>query len=272
MQLLDADLSPSLSILDRGLTLGDGFFSTMHVCQGRVRLLSYHLARIQYSLERLGFLPVAREDLQSAMQAKAADLVDGVLKIIITRGQGGRGYSPAGCVSPTVIFSVHPYPAHYHQWQQQGIELGLLSHRIGSSPLLAGLKTLGRLEQVLLKAELESTGLAEGVVCDEQGNMVEAVTANLFWRRGCQVFTPSLSRAGVAGVMRAWCLERLQHWQQPVADVVATPVCLAGADEIWLTNALMGVVPVRCFAAQQLVTPGAICRRLQQSYRDEVEN
>ncbi|WP_409420027.1 aminodeoxychorismate lyase [Pseudaeromonas sp. ZJS20] len=271
MQLLDGNQATGLSPADRGLTLGDGFFSTLHVLQGQICLLPYHLARIQTSLTRLAFPPLDLCALSAALQARALGLEEGVMKIIVTRGQGGRGYSPVGCLSPTVILSLHPYPEHYRQWQRQGIALGELGLRLGLSPLLAGLKTLGRLEQVLFKAELESQGQDEALVCDVAGQMVEAVTANLFWRQGEQVFTPDLAQAGVAGVMRAWCLKQLAQWHCPVHEVRERPDALAQADEIWLTNALMGLVPVRHWRGKDYPAPGILCRQLQMSYHDDIK-
>ncbi|GAA4492591.1 aminodeoxychorismate lyase [Pseudaeromonas paramecii] len=271
MLLLDGNHVDGLSPADRGLTLGDGFFSTMRVSNGQICLLSYHLARIRNCLARLQFPALEWDVMVTAMQARASRLQDGVLKIIVTRGQGGRGYSPLGCSRPTVILSEYAYPAHYDTWQAQGIVLGEIDQRLGNQPLLAGLKTLGRLEQVLFKAELESRGLAEALVCDTQGHLVEAVTANLFWRQGQCVFTPALTQAGVAGVMRAWCLDQLQRWQWDVQEVSQTPAALVQADEIWLTNALMGQVPVGQWRGRSYPVDGAVCRRLQKSYHDEVK-
>lgn len=270
MLLLDGNQAAGLSPADRGLTLGDGFFSTMRVRNGQICLLPYHLARIRSSLARLQFPALEWDVMVSAMQSRAASLHEGVLKIILTRGEGGRGYSPVACTRPTVILSAHAYPAHYDTWQAQGIALGEIDQRLGRQPLLAGLKTLGRLEQVLFKAELESRGLAEALVCDTQGDLVEAVTANLFWRQGQRVFTPDLSQAGVAGVMRAWCLDRLQQWQWDIQAVRQTADALALADEIWLTNALMGLVPVHQWRDRPYPAPGDLCRRLQKSYDDEM--
>lgn len=273
MHLLDGNQDMGLSPCDRGLTLGDGFFSTLHVRRGQIRLLPYHLARIQTSLVRLAFPVLDLDAVSTALQAKASAMQEqeGVLKIIVTRGQGGRGYSPAGCTQPTVIVSAHPYPAHYHRWQVEGIALGDLDLCLGRVPLLAGLKTLGRLEQVLFKTALDAQGQDEALVCDEQGQMVEAVTANLFWRVGEQVFTPSVAKAGVAGVMRAWTLAQLRCWGCPVQEVEVPPMAMVQADEIWLTNALMGLVPVRHWRGQAYPAPGALCLRLQMSYHDDIK-
>ena len=128
--------------------------------------------------------------------------------------------------------------------EQTGIPLAICQGRLGDTPLLAGLKTLNRLEQVLLKAELEARDALEGLVLDRAENIVEAVTANVFWRQDSVVYTPALSTCGVTGVMRGWILRQLQQWGIVCHQVQAGLAALKTADELFLSNALMEVVPV----------------------------
>ena len=162
-----------------------------------------------------------------------------------------------------MVLNLSPFPAHYLEWRRQGIDLGLCEGRLGSSTLLAGLKTVNRLEQVLLKAELESRQLAEGVVLNEAGRVMEAVTANLFWRKGEAVFTPELADGGVHGTLRAWVMTELEGRVQQVS---APLEALQGADEAWITNALMGLVPVSSVAGRALSGEHSMTRALQQRY------
>ena len=246
MILVNGFSDATVSALDRGLTLGDGLFTTLHLKKQTPVLWSYHTQRIANGCEKLKLpLPDFDSLYEQCCELAAAVADDNVCgKIIVTRGCGGRGYSPLGCDQSTTIVSAHAYPAHYHDWQSTGVALGVADQRLGWQPMLAGLKTLNRLEQVLLKEELDTRGLAEAVVLDWQGNVVEVVTANLFWRKGEQIFTPDLQRAGVCGVMRAFAMQQLSNWQMAAQLVTSGLNSLLNADEVWITNALMGIVPV----------------------------
>ncbi|ART81089.1 aminodeoxychorismate lyase [Oceanisphaera avium] len=228
--------------LSRGWQLGDGHFTTLHAPYGRIRHWPYHRARLSHACERLHMPMPNWQEVKSQLLAHLDATADQVVRITLVRGRGGRGYSIQGCERTQVVITVSSFPAHYYQWRQQGIEIGVCQGRLGCSPLLAGLKTINRLEQVLLKTELERHGWSEALVCDSQGRVQEAVTANVFWRTGEHIFTPVLSELGVWGTMRAWSQDylgaRLTFTQAPLSEVF-------GADEVWLSNALLGIVAIK---------------------------
>ena len=234
----------SIPLTDRGLTLGDGFFTTMQIRHGRPLLWDLHRARLMATAEQLQFAPLDLDGLYQRLLMQLSGVAEGCAKIILTRGSGARGYGIRDCQQPSEIITLHDYPEHYRHWQQTGIPLTICQGRLGDTPLLAGLKTLNRLEQVLLKAELEARGELEGLVLDRAENIVEAVTANVFWRQDSVVYTPALPACGVAGVMRAWILRQLQQWGIVCHQVQTGLAALKTADELFLSNALMEVVPV----------------------------
>ena len=182
MFLINGAESETLAVNDRGVQFGDGCFTTARILRGQVQLLSAHLARLQTTCEKL-FIPYDDWALLAQEMARLAQPhQDGVLKVIITRGAGGRGYSAAGCVNPTRILSVSPRPAHYLRWREEGISLSLSPVRLGRNPSLAGLKHLNRLEQVLIRSHLEQTDADEALVLDSDGWLTECCAANVFWR------------------------------------------------------------------------------------------
>ncbi len=126
-----------------------------------------------------------------------------VLKIILGRGPGGRGYRPPAGTRPTRILTLHPWPAG----PSHPAALRLCATRLGINPALAGIKHLNRLEQVLARAEPEDAAFDEGVMCDTEGRIVEAVQHNLFLVWDNALYTPPVHRCGVAGIMRALVLE-----------------------------------------------------------------
>lgn len=244
MEWVNGQLQSWLPLDDRGFTLGDGFFTTIQIWKGRPLLWDLHQARLIASAERLQLTLAEPEKLHDRLLSCVAHVHHGSAKIIITRGSGPRGYGIRACQTPREIISVHDYPKLYQQWQQSGVSLAVCQGRLGASPLVAGLKSLGRLEQVLLKAELDARGAVEGLVLDMDDNIVETVTANVFWRRDSVVYTPDLQASGVTGVMRAWILQQLAQSGLECCQLRAGLVALQSADEVFISNALMEVVPV----------------------------
>lgn len=236
-------LQPSVS--DRSFQYGDGIFTTMLVDDSQLVLWDLHWQRLAQSLQRLQMPPLDEQTvkLQAEQAIKAPSQV---IKLLVSRGQGGRGYSPAGFNEPLVYVTPSPLP-DYQQQRQQGIWLGIASLQLSTQPLLAGIKHTSRLETVLLKAESEQSAFDDLVVCDQQGRVTELCAANLFFKTKNKWCTPKLDQAGVAGVMRQWLLQHLDV-EQGYFPLTA----LDDATAMFASNALMGVVPVRQFQQRLL--------------------
>ncbi|HKM36994.1 MAG TPA: aminodeoxychorismate lyase [Thiopseudomonas sp.] len=256
----------SIALADRGLAYGDGLFETLKVQGGRAVLLERHLARLQEGCQRLKIpcdMSILRRELLEYMQ----QLGDGVCKLIVTRGAGQRGYGlPDPCVPQRILqaSAVPQWPAAH---QQQGIQLFACQLRLSEQPLLAGLKHLNRLEQVLARAEWSDPSYAEGVLLDAQDRVVDGVFSNIFIVHKQQLLTPALHRCGVAGVMRAELLERAAAVGIEVLVRDITLQDLLQADEVFTCNSLYGIWPVRAYAAQHWPI-GAMTRKLQQLIQD----
>ncbi|MRS88480.1 aminodeoxychorismate lyase [Enterobacteriaceae bacterium RIT714] len=247
MFLINGHEQECLPASDRATQFGDGCFTTARIVDGDVCFLAAHILRLQQACERL-LIPFAQwAELEREMQSIAADKPCGVLKVIISRGSGGRGYSGANCQQPTRILSVSAYPAHYAVWRKEGITLALSPVRLGRNPLLGGIKHLNRLEQVLIRTHLEQSDADEALVLDSEGFITECCAANLLWRQGNDVFTPKVDQAGVNGIMRQFCMQQLAHSGFRVVEINAGEEALLDADEIVICNALMPVVPVRAY-------------------------
>lgn len=242
---INGEIQECIDARDRAVQFGDGCFTTARVVNGQVEWLEAHLQRLQQGCERLLITDVDWPVLRGEMRAAAATRSDGVLKAIVTRGSGGRGYSAAGCTRPTRILSVTAYPAQYHRLRQQGARLALSPVQLAKNPLLAGIKHLNRLEQVLIRTRLEQTGADEAVVLDTDAMLVECCAANLFWRTGERVFTPDLSASGVNGIQRQRVMQQIIALGLSLCEVRAGIEVLTAADEVFITNALMPVLPVR---------------------------
>ncbi len=245
MLLINGREQEYLAASDRATQFGDGCFTTARIQDGDVSLLTEHLRRLQDACGKL-FIPFAQwAVLEDEMRHLASGRASGVLKVIISRGGGGRGYSGADCQNPTRILSVSAYPTHYERWREEGVTLSLSPLRLGRNPHLAGIKHLNRLEQVLIRRYLEQSHGDEALVLDSEGWVTECCAANIFWRKGRDVFTPNLEQAGVDGIMRQLCLRQLASSDYRVVEVNASPDALNAADEVIICNALMPVLPVR---------------------------
>jgi 4-amino-4-deoxychorismate lyase len=183
-----------------------------------------------------------------------------VLKLVLTRGAGGRGYAPPRAAVPNLVWSLHEAPV----LQREGIAVRWCELRLSQQPVFAGLKHLNRLENVLARAEWDDPGIAEGLLLDAAGRVVGATTANLFVARGGKLLTPRVHRCGIAGVARAWVMRRMLV-EETDLDVHQ----IESADELFLTNSLRGILPVARLGGREW-NIGPMTRRLQELLHDEV--
>ncbi len=204
----------AITLLDRAFHYGDGCFTTARIQHGKIELETLHMARLRLSCERLllqADLKLIKKSLVLLQQQYLE--VNGTLKIVISRGEGQRGYSLPDHPADVWVFF---YPKAVDDFQVEKIKSGLLQQVLGlTMPSLVGLKSLNRLEQVLLKHEADQKGWVEALVTNVQGSVIEGISSNCFIRLNNTWITPELRYNGVHGVMRAEILSRMQ--QQGIA-------------------------------------------------------
>lgn len=233
--------STPVPLNDRSFNYGDGFFTTILTQHKRTILLDYHLKRLKQAAEVLGFGQVDWDKLVQSLRAMVT-AQPSVIKVLVSRGAGGRGYSPAG-LSPLIYLTAADYPTFYQGWRDNGIQLGISPIQLGLNPLLAGLKHCNRLEQVLIKKALDKQTYQDVMVCDLTGCVVECSASNLFWQTDGQWFTPTIDVAGVDGVMRQFLIDNILGLTS-TKKVKQTPAALHQASSVFICNSLMGIVPV----------------------------
>jgi 4-amino-4-deoxychorismate lyase len=227
---------------DRGLQYGDGLFETMRVRGGRIRLLGYHLERLLEGCRRLSIDPPRPSSLRRELTMRARPHADAVLKLIVTRGPGARGYRPSGRERCTRVLSLSAPPKPDASRSPQRVRI--CATPVGSNPSLAGLKTLNRLESVLARGEWAGGRIWEGLMRDLDGDLVCGTMSNLFVRRGRTLTTPVLDRCGIAGVMRRWVLDQAAGLGLHPRLGRLTLRHLQNASEVFMTNAIAGIVSV----------------------------
>ncbi|MEO9654577.1 aminodeoxychorismate lyase [Marinomonas sp.] len=240
-------ISSTLPVTDRGLAYGDGVFETIHAYDGKLQSLDTHLTRLHRGLKRLA-MPL--NQLQSDNLFRFLDEsitqhlpTECVVKVIVTRGEGGRGYMAPDNVHHNIMIGILPAP-NYQQQQIDGVKLDLSPVQVNSNPLLAGIKHLNRLENVIAKQHLSNDAF-EALMLDVQGNIIECIQSNIFWFKNGQLCTPQLNQAGVCGTYRQKVIE--QQTRYPLLIAKFSLADIQQADEIFITNSLMGIVPVTIF-------------------------
>lgn len=254
--LINGLTDTSISANDRGLHYGDGVFETVRRHRGHLPFLQRHLARLTASCERLA-IPLDLTLLQQELSALLSQAPpDAIIKIVITRGSGGRGYRPPRESAETLrLLQVHPLPAALRvdppRETQHGVRVRLCHHTLSTNPATAGLKHLNRLDQVLASNEIAGysdsdldQGFDEGLMMTADGDVVEGIRSNLFIVREGEVLTPDLVRAGVAGIVRGFLLERLPAEGLKVTECRPGMNELTAAEEVFLCNSVFGVWPV----------------------------
>lgn len=250
---------------DRGMAYGDGLFETVRVVSRHPVLLERHWARLAQGCRVLDIplLTFWRSALDEFLRGRAEGADDGVLRVQVSRGPGGRGYLPPDVVTPTFLLSWHPAPAWPAGHARDGIRLADASLRLGIQPALAGIKHANRLEQVLMRRALATQPeCAEALVQDAEGRLVEGVFSNLFLVREGRLLTPSLQRCGVRGVLRDALLDAAPGIGLAAGVADLTEADLQAADECFLANSVFGIWPVAGWR-DRAWRPGPITRQCQ---------
>lgn len=269
MILVNGQVTEFLPVSDRGLQYGDGVWETIAIEKGQLVWLESHLDRLHKGLNILGinnldFDVLKKEIIQVTdssehpRDSKQSFIQNKILKIIITRGSGGRGYSSYQCDKPTRILSLHPWPDYPESYKNKGVIVTLCETHLSQNPLLAGFKHLNRLEQVLARTELGSE-YQEGLVRDVSGHVIEATMSNLFVIKNDQtIMTPDLSQCGIEGIARSQIIDKLKKMEIDVR------ICSVGLDDVlqaqslFLSNSIIKIWPIKQFQAVTYEIPTVI--------------
>lgn len=241
---VNGEPASEIRLSDRGLAYGDGVFETIRVQAGVPTLFELHCKRLCSGITVLG-IPFDLEGFKNEVSdfLQKQKLKEGVLKAIVTRGSGGRGYNPQGCDRPSRILSFHPLPVYPHDPAIKGIRLHECNIRLGDNAL-AGLKHLNRLENVIARSEWQGSDCLEGLLLGMDDRLVEGTMSNLFLVSGKTLRTPCLGKSGVKGVCRELILEQAHQWGFQVETGDYHWQDLAGANEVFVCNSVNGVWPV----------------------------
>lgn len=251
MILVDGIADAMVHPADRGLSYGDGVFRTLLLRDAFNANWHRQYAKLALDCSRLGIIcpdmAIFEQDFaQLEMNGNAS-----VLKLVVTRGVGQRGYAMHQPILPTRIVSTAPAPVYPLQCTTEGVKVRVCQLRLSRQPALAGIKHLNRLENVLARSEWQDPDIMEGLLLDDTGCVIGGTMTNLLAVRGRRLFTPDLSTSGIAGVTRERILAiavelglSIEIRQLSLSDIFE-------ADEVMLCNSVIGIWQVRELGQKQ---------------------
>ncbi len=250
--LINGVYSHQVDQTDRGFQYGDGLFETIAILNGQASFLDLHLARLQKDCHRLKIPYPGTELLTLEVEQLTKNADNAVLKIILTRGVGGRGYRQPDHINTTRVLSLHPYPDYPDSYKNQGIHARFCATRLGLNPSLAGIKHLNRLEQILARSEWTDPTIQEGIMLDFNDLVIEGTMTNLFYIKDDNIYTATLTLSGVSGIMRSIIMLLCANHQLTVIEHDFKQAELLAADEIFVCNSIIDIWPITELATTQL--------------------
>ncbi len=265
-----------VSIFDHGFLYGDGIYETMRAYGGAIFLLKKHLARLKHSAAAISLrLPLPLEKIEDALQETLVinKLMDAYVRLHISRGPGEIGLDPALCVAPTMVITVkpfHEYPAEYYE---RGVRVAIVktrrNHPLALDPSIKGTNFLNN---ILAKIEAIKTGAYEGIMLNWQGYVAEGTISNIVMVKKGILYTPHVKTGILKGVTRDLVLRLAKKKHIPVKETLLKPRDFLAADECFITNTTMEVMPVTRIGRKIIGTgkPGPVTALLSQAYTREV--
>jgi 4-amino-4-deoxychorismate lyase len=268
MILVNGVAAESIAATDRGLAYGDGVFRTLLLKKGRLSNWQRHFGKVAQDCAALNLDCPAEAVLAGEFAQLARQSPDAVIKIIITRGSGARGYALPQPSAPTRIVMSAELPNYPRENAFTGVKVHVCSTRLSFQPRLAGIKHLNRLENVLARAEWDDPGVAEGLLLDAEGNVVGGTMTNLLIVEDGGLVTPALTRCGVAGVTRERIMEAARKSGMNCREENIPLARVIESQEAMLVNSIIGVWQIVGCAGRNW-TAGTVTQRMREWLDDE---
>ncbi len=262
-----------VSVLDTGFTFGDGVYETLRTYAGRPLAYDRHLRRLRASAERLG---IALDVSDDEMRRRLGELLaragnpESFVRLIVTRGVGDCSYRFERVQGPTVVIFVRAHEPAAESTYTEGLDVALASVRRNHPQALdPAIKAINLLNNVLAVREAQARGAAEALLLNQQGELAEGASSNVFVVRGGRVSTPPLSAGILAGITRELVMEVAPGAGVAIHEETLTLSDLRAADEAFITSSLKEVAPIRRLDGQAIGAgrPGPVTLALLHAYR-----
>jgi branched-chain amino acid aminotransferase len=260
----------AISITDYGFLYGYGLFETMRAYNGEVFRLEDHLKRLSASAKILG-LPVKTGELKSAVTRtiRANRLASARVRLAISAGEGEMNADPATCQSPTVLIIAQKYTPYPQSVYERGLRAVVSSIRRNTGSTLARLKSASYLESMLARQEARKAGVEEAICLNDKGFLAEASMSNIFIVSKGLLRTPGQDSGILAGITRKIVLELASQLGIPSREEDIRPDELSEAEEAFLTNSLIEVMPLTEVEGRKIGSGkrGAVTGAILKAYR-----
>ena len=237
-----------ISVFDHGLLYGDGVFEGIRAYNGRVFMLEAHIDRLFRSAQAIVLkIPMAKSALVRAVVAtcKANRIMNGYIRLVVTRGVGTLGLNPYSCSKPQVIIIAGTIQLYSKELYDQGLKVVTAgSLRNHSESLSPSIKSLNYLNNIMAKLEAINSGVEEVVMLNPQGNVAEASGDNIFIFKGNQLLTPPISAGALEGITRDVVMDLARQRGYDVREMTLTRYDLYTADEMFLTGTAAEIISV----------------------------
>ncbi|NOQ17335.1 MAG: aminodeoxychorismate lyase [Methyloprofundus sp.] len=243
MILINGKQATTIEATDRGLHYGDGLFETIEITNQQPVFLTQHLQRLEAGCFVLKIPFPNKTLLIDEVMQLCKNTTHGVIKIMLTRGSGGRGYRQPEAISTTRYIALHPYPKYPESYKTKGIAARFCDMRLALNPTLAGIKHNNRLEQVLARAEWQDE-FQEGLMLNLNDEVVEGTMTNLFVVKNGILLTPKLDQSGIKGIIRQIIIDLCLAHEIPLQQQIMTKEFVLAADEVFVTNSVIGIWPI----------------------------
>jgi len=266
----------TVSVFDHGFLYGDGIYETMRAYKGSLFLLERHLARLRCSADAVFLtLPMPIDKISAVLyeSLRVNRLDEAYVRLHISRGPGEIGLDPGLCPDPTMVIIAKPFKAYPAGHYERGVSVSIVktrrNHPLALNPLIKGTNFLNN---ILAKIEANKAGAYEGIMLNWEGFVAEGTISNIFMVKGGVLRTPILSVGILEGVTRGLVLDLARNENIPVQESAFSPQELTGADECFITNSTMEIMPVTLIDGKPVGSgkPGPVTASLMRAYKHEV--
>lgn len=265
-----------ISVFDHGLLYGDGIFEGIRVYNNCIFKLDEHLERLEYSAKGIALkLAWSRAEIASATveTCRRNGIVNGYVRLVVTRGVGDLGLSPRNCEKPTLIIIADSIKLYPEEFYHTGIKLITVpTRRVNPAALPPMVKSLNYLNNILAKVEALQHGFHECLLLNDQGYVAECSGDNIFLVHKGRLLTPASYAGALVGITRQAVIEIAAAQQIPVVETNLTRYDVFNADEAFLTGSAAEIVPVIELDGRTIGSgkPGTTTARLLQDFREKV--
>ena len=239
----------NISVLDRGFTHGDGLFETIRVYSGKIFRLEHHLDRLFQSARSILIeLPITRNEIRSAIYAalKLNGLSNSIVRLTVTRGELDSGVNVDYSSPPTIVILVKPVKAISKKTYKEGIGIKLYKKSaIRTQGISNKIKSCNYLSNIILRENALKENFFEAILLDHNHNVTEGTISNIFIIKNNQLKTPITNEFVLSGIIRQAILDLCLENNIPFKEDLITERELYEADELFLTNSAIEILPVR---------------------------